>query len=97
MMGEISGPGEGLVWHRVIGVEKNVSLLLAGCLLPPWAGPATSMLRFTLTPAGERETKLEITEYTFGVLNCDTIEGWRELFGGHFVPHINQPAKRRLR
>src|SRR5882762_10797667 len=65
MMGEISGPGEGLVWYRVIGVEKNVSLLLAGYLLPPWAGPATSMLRLTLTPVGKIETKFEIIEYAF--------------------------------
>jgi uncharacterized protein YndB with AHSA1/START domain len=99
MMGEITGPGEGLVWHRVIGVEKHVSLLLAGHLLPPWApGPATTILRLTLTPAGKAETKLVLVEYTFGVLgDCNTVEGWRELFGRHFVPHVNRPVLRRKR
>ena len=94
MMGEITGPGEGLVWYRVIGIEKPVSLLLAGYLLPPWAVPATSMLRLALTPAGQGETKFEITEFTFGVLgDCNTVEGWRELFGGHFVLHVDKAAK----
>lgn len=97
MLGEITGPGEGLVWHRVIGVEKNVSLILAGQLLPPWAaGPASSILRLTLTPAGDGETKLELVEYTLGVLgDCQTVEGWRELFGGHFVPHVNRSLRRK--
>lgn len=89
MMGEVTGPGEGLVWYRVIGVEKAVSLLLAGYLLPPWAGPASSMLRLALVSSGKDETKLELTEFTFGVLgDCKTVEGWRELFEGHFVPHV---------
>ena len=96
IMGEIAGPGEGLVWYRVIGVEKNVSLLLAGHLLPPWAGPTNSMLRLTLAPVGKNDTKLELTEYTFGVLgDCQTVEGWRELFGGHFVPHLGKPVRRK--
>jgi len=80
-------------------VEKPSSLLLAGYLLPPWAGPATSMLRLTLTAQGKGETKLELIEYTFGVIgDCNSIDGWRDLFGGHFVPHVNsamRSAKRR--
>jgi hypothetical protein len=95
MMGEITGPGEGLVWYRVIGVEKPTSLLLAGYLLPPWAGPASSMLRLALTAAGKDETRLELVEYTYGVLGaCNSVEGWRELFEGHFVPYVNKPPKR---
>jgi uncharacterized protein YndB with AHSA1/START domain len=98
MMGEITGPGEGLVWYRVIGVEKNASLLLAGYLLPPWAGPANSMLRLTLTADGKNETKFEVTEYTFGVLgDCNTVEGWRQLFGDHFKPHCEKSARPRKR
>lgn len=96
MMGEITGPGEGLVWHRVIGVEKNVSLILAGYLLPPWAGPANTILRLTLTPVGKNETKLEVVECTFGVIgDCNTVEGWRELFGGHFVPFVAKTKRRK--
>jgi hypothetical protein len=96
MMGEVGAPGEGLVWYRVIGVEKPVSLLLAGYLLPPWAGPASSMLRLALTPLTKERTKLELTEYTVGVLgDCNSIEGWKELFSGHFAPHVNKPGKRR--
>ena len=96
MMGEITGPGEGLAWYRVIGVEKNVSLILAGYLLPPWAGPASTMLRLTLTPSARNETKLEITDHCFGVLSdCDTAAGWRQVFGDHFKPHVDGRAKKR--
>ena len=95
MMGEVFGAGQGLVWYRVIGVEKEASLLLSGHLLPPWAGPASTMLRLKLTSTGKNETKLEVTEYTFGVLgDCNTAEGWRDLFGDHFAPHVNKLAKR---
>lgn len=96
MMGEVSAPGEGLVWYRVIGVEKPVSLLLAGYLLPPWAGPASSMLRLTLASLGKERTKLELIEYTFGVLgDCKSIEGWKELFGSCFAPYVGKKRSRR--
>jgi hypothetical protein len=96
MMGEVAAAGEGLVWYRVIGVEKPVSLLLAGYLLPPWAGPASSMLRLTLSSLGKNQTKFELIEYTFGVLgDCKSIDGWKELFGGCFVPYVSKPRKGR--
>ncbi len=99
MMGEITAPGEGLAWYRVIGVEKNVSLLLAGYLLPPWAGPATSLLRLTLTPAGDGETKLELADHTFGVVGdrSATADGWRQIFAGHLQPHVGRKPAPRLR
>lgn len=99
MMGEITGPGEGLVWYRVIGVEKNVSLLLAGYLLPPWAGPATSLLRLTLTAVGDGETKLELVDSTFGQVGdgSATADGWRQIFADHFKPHVDKSAPRRKR
>ena len=96
MMGEIGRRGEGVVWYRVIGVEKPGSLLLAGYLLPPWAGPATSLLRLTLTAVSPAETKLEVTDSTFGkVGECDNADGWRQIFSDHFRPHAEKPAKRR--
>ncbi len=99
MMGEITGPGEGLVWYRIIGVEKAVSLLLAGYLLPPWAGPATSLLRLTLTAVGEGETKLELVDSTFGQVGdgSATADGWRQIFAEHLKPHAEQKSVRRKR
>jgi uncharacterized protein YndB with AHSA1/START domain len=90
MMGEVAGRGEGLVWYRVIGVEKPVSLLLAGYLLPPWAGPATSLLRLTLTPIASG-TRLELCDSTFGRLGdaAATSDGWKQIFADHFGPHVH--------
>ncbi|HWA25158.1 MAG TPA: hypothetical protein VG734_05735 [Lacunisphaera sp.] len=99
MMGEITGPGEGLVWYRVIGVEKAASLLLAGYLLPPWAGPATSLLRLTLTAISADETKLELVDSTFGVVGdgAATTDGWRQIFAEHFKPHVEKGKRARAR
>ena len=89
MVGEVSAKGEGLVWYRVIGVESPHHLLLAGYLLPPWAGPASSLLRLALSADGPEGTKLEVTDSTFGqVGECDTAEGWRQIFDDHFRRHV---------
>jgi uncharacterized protein YndB with AHSA1/START domain len=92
MMGEVAGRGEGLVWYRVIGVEKPVSLLLAGYLLPPWAGPATSLLRLSLTPIAGNATRLEVCDSMFGRLGdtAATSDGWKQIFADHLRPHVHQ-------
>ncbi len=96
MVGEVAGDGEGLVWYRVIGVESPVSLLLAGYLLPPWAGPATSLLRLTLTAVGPAETKLELVDSSFGKITGEGLaDGWRQIFDEHFRAHLDRPAVRR--
>jgi uncharacterized protein YndB with AHSA1/START domain len=96
MVGEVSGDGEGLVWYRVIGVESPASLLLAGYLLPPWAGPATSLLRLTLTAIGPAETKLELVDSTFGkITGSELADGWRQIFDEHFRAHLDRAPTRR--
>jgi uncharacterized protein YndB with AHSA1/START domain len=95
-VGEETGPGEGLTWYTVIGVDRPHLLLLAGYLLPPWAGPATSLLRLALTNSGPKETKLEITDSTFGkVAECDTADGWRQIFDGGLRTYLEAPKKKR--
>ena len=97
MMGEVSGPGEGVVWYRVIGVEKAASLLLAGYLLPPWAGPATSLLRLTFSATADGGTKLELVDSTFGQVGdgSATADGWRQIFADHFLPHVEKSRARK--
>jgi hypothetical protein len=43
------GGGDGLFWYTVIGLEAGRELILAGRLLPPFGGPATTALRLTLS------------------------------------------------
>lgn len=96
MVGEISGKGQGLAWFRVIGVEAPNYLPLAGYLMPPWGGPASSLLRLALSAVSATETKLEVTDSTFGkVGDCDNEDGWRQIFAEHFRQHIDQISRRR--
>lgn len=91
MMGEVGTGGDGLVWYRVIGVERGRSLLLSGHLLPPWGGPATSLVRVTLTPLSARTTKFDFSDHLFGVVGDGATEsGWTSLFAEHFQPHVER-------
>ncbi|GAB5562373.1 MAG: hypothetical protein SynsKO_40200 [Synoicihabitans sp.] len=93
MMGEVFGPDEGLVWYRVIGVDRPSSLILSGYMLPPWAGPGVSLIRFALTPLEDNRTKLEFFDSTFGkVASCSNEEGWQQILGEHFKPHAETSA-----
>lgn len=76
------GDGHGLVWYTVIGAEADRELILAGHLLPPYGGPATTALRLTLVRQTEG-TLLKIRDDRFGVLGGDSpVEGWRQVFDG---------------
>ena len=76
------GDGDGLVWYTVIGIEAGRELLMAGHLLPPFGGPATTALRLTLS-SREAGTLLSIRDDRFGVLGGDSpAEGWRTVFDG---------------
>lgn len=76
------GGDNGLVWYTVIGVETDRELIMAGHLLPPFGGPATTALRITLS-AHEQGTLVKIRDDRFGVLGGDSpVEGWRIVFDG---------------
>ena len=78
---EDAGGEQGIIWYSVIGVEKPNFLLLAGFLAPPFAGPATSLLRLALSAPSKTETLLEVTDAAFGcVADCNTAEGWSQIF-----------------
>ncbi|MCA9063707.1 MAG: SRPBCC domain-containing protein [Planctomycetaceae bacterium] len=74
------GNGEGLVWYTVVGMDAGRELILAGHLLPPFGGPATTALRLTLIPR-EHGTLLKIRDDRFGILGGEPpTEGWRTVF-----------------
>ncbi len=76
------GGGDGLIWYTVIGVDAGRELILAGHLLPPFGGPATTALRLTLSAQGSG-TLLKIRDDRLGVLGGDApAEGWRIVFDG---------------
>jgi uncharacterized protein YndB with AHSA1/START domain len=95
MMGEVTGRGEGLTWYRVIGIEKPTSLLLAGHLFPPWAGPATSLLRLTLSPVSDQGTRLDLCDSIFGCVGdvAATTDGWKQIFAGHLKPYVSRSRR----
>ena len=59
---------------------------LAGYLAPPYAGPATTLLRLELESKDKQQTVLRVSDSVFG--NIDEIsiasleDGWRALFAG---------------
>lgn len=90
------GGGEGFTWYTVNGIEKTASLQLVGYMGPPFGGPLCSILRLTLSEPAKNETKLEIADSCFGrVEDCDTEDGWREIFGEHFRVYVESAKKRR--
>ena len=94
-MYEDAGNG-GLLWYTVIAIEPPVSMTLAGHLAPPYGGPATSLMRLSLAPAGPNRTRLSVTDSVFGRLgpgSKKTIEaGWRQLFGIALKEFLEKPA-----
>ena len=76
------GGGDGLVWYTVIGVDAGRELLMAGHLLPPFGGPATTALQLTVSAQGQGAV-VTIRDHRVGVLGGDSpVEGWRAVFEG---------------
>ena len=73
------GDGDGLLWYTVIGIDQGRELILAGHLLPPYGGPATTSLILTLESLPDA-TLLRIRDHRFGMLGGSPIEGWRQVF-----------------
>ena len=82
------GDGGGLIWYHVIGLDVGRELLLAGHLLPPFGGPATTSLRLTLFEQ-KNGTMLKIRDDRFGVLDDDSpVDGWRHVFDSGLVAYL---------
>lgn len=74
------GNGDGLVWYSVIGVDTERQLNMAGHLLPPFGGPATTALSLTLVTQNQG-TLLKVRDDRFGILGgASPVDGWRIVF-----------------
>ena len=89
---EDAGAGNGLVWYHVIAVDAPNAITMSGFIVPPFGGPATSLLRVSFSAQGKSVTEMEITDSTFGCLGepKTTEEGWRMLFEGGFKTWIER-------
>ncbi|MCA9740201.1 MAG: SRPBCC domain-containing protein [Deferribacteres bacterium] len=93
---EDSGTGAGGLWYTVMNILPPAVLELAGHLAPQWGGPATSIVRFTLSESNGK-TEVEIDDALFGCLKPDAekqiSEGWRLLIEAGLKQHIeSNPA-----
>lgn len=74
---------EGL-WYMVTSVYPNQSMEFTGHLRPEYGGPATSLLKLSLSEENGT-TKLRISDALFGDVDEKTKgnieDGWRQLFG----------------
>jgi hypothetical protein len=90
---EESRSGNGIVWYRIIALDAPNSVTLAGFIAPPWGGPATTLLRLAIEPAGDEKSTLEIHDSIVGNANPADVEaGWRAIFGG-FIETLASSGK----
>lgn len=80
--------GAGFVWGSVISFlpEKNLSYVAQ--IVPPWGGPAQSVVQLDLAPVEGRANKattLTLTDSLIGhvtdELTSSLDEGWQQLYG----------------
>ncbi len=90
-MFEDTGDGTGAIWFQVTGIRPPESLNLQGHIAPPYGGPATSLLTFTLEDRGD-ETLFKLSDSLFGVLpdkDQDCMDqGWRQIFEQNFKSYM---------
>ena len=76
--------GCGFVWGQIIRFEPPFHLAHTAQIVPPWGGPAMSVVQITLEPTGSG-TKLTLADSLVGHLTDETLsnmdEGWKMLYG----------------
>ena len=81
---EDAGNGNGVQWYTIIAIDPPKSMNLAGFLAPPYAGPATTLLRLDLESTAKDKTTLKISDSVFGNVDESSAasldSGWRILF-----------------
>ena len=80
---EENSNGSGLLWGTVLEINPPKSIAWQGQIMPPWGGPAISMLRLSLEARGD-ETVLRVTDCLIGniseTLRGELETGWRQIF-----------------
>lgn len=94
---EDQGDNQGVLWGRVVRLERGRLLEWAGDLTAEFGGPARTMIRFELTVDDEDEadgstTTLTLRDTTYGQLDEPTRasleQGWKLLLEEHLKPWL---------
>ena len=86
--------GGGFVWGSVISFQPNKHLAYVAQIVPPWGGPAQSVVQIALaTNESDSGTALTLTDSLIGYVTEDLTssldEGWSQLYGdGGFKTYV---------
>ena len=82
----LEGEG-GFVWGNVISFQPNKHLAYVAQVVPPWGGPAQSVVQIALASRGKSDeaTTLTLTDSLIGHVHDELLsgldDGWRQLYG----------------
>lgn len=90
----------GLVWGTILSFQPVKHLAYVAQIVPPWGGPAQSVVQIALaanTETPEERTTLTLTDSLIGHVSEDLLscldDGWRQLFGeGGLKSHVESLA-----
>ena len=95
---ELEGEG-GFVWGNVISFQPSKHLAYVAQVVPPWGGPAQSVVQIALASkrGSDNTTVLTLTDSLIGHVTEDLLscldDGWRQLYGeGGLKSHIESAA-----
>lgn len=78
----------GYVWGNIISYQPRHHFAYIAQIVPPWGGPAQSVVQIALDPdedSPEDVTRLTLTDSIVGHVTEDLVscldEGWRQLYG----------------
>ena len=82
---ETGDEGSGFAWGHIISFRPPMQLSYIAQIVPPWGGPAQSVVQIELKPTGSGRTLLTLSDSIVGHLSDDLLsgldEGWRQLYG----------------
>ena len=80
---KLEGDG-GFAWGNVISFQPDKHLAYVAQIVPPWGGPAQSVVQLALAP-NDNGTTLTLTDSLIGHVTDELAssldEGWRQLYG----------------
>ncbi|MCB1096632.1 MAG: SRPBCC domain-containing protein [Verrucomicrobiae bacterium] len=90
------GEGCGYLWGHVISFQPEHQLAYVAQIVPPWGGPAQSVVQIALAPDEDRPaeaTVLTLTDSLIGHVSdhlmSSLAEGWGQLYGeGGLKTHV---------
>ena len=81
----VKGDGCGFAWGQIISFQPNSHFAYIAQIVPPWGGPAQSVVQISLEKIEDDSTLLTLTDSIIGHLSDDLIAsldgGWRQLYG----------------